>query len=67
MTEEEIESQKRQIMETINMLREEHLRHLAPYIKMLVDLENIRPRVYKVPICPICVNAVCTCDCGEWK
>lgn len=50
MTEEEIESAKNNVIKTINILREEHQKHLAPYIKMLVDLENIRPRTYEIQI-----------------
>lgn len=67
MTEEEIESKKKQIMEIINVLREEHQRHIAPYIKMLADLYNLRPRVYKFQVCPICEDRVCTCDSGGWN
>ena len=42
-----LEAERRQILEIIRKLQDDHQRHLKPYLDMLVRIESIRsPRMY---------------------
>lgn len=46
MNDDELDRMERQALETINHLRREYERAVSPYVKILADIQSLRPRVF---------------------